>query len=283
MKVLLILLTILKVIGIIIAAIVALILVLLALVLFVPIRYSAKASYDGKPDVSVRISYLLHILSVRFDLHDGNNEFIIKVFGHRLGGRKKKKRPPKAHKKKTADNAADNEVSVKPVQEKETSDYVYEDDVFSESESSYTPETDGDKPKKNKKNVFKNIKYKYNNIRGKFGRISQEINDETNRKALKVLTESLGKALKHIRPKKHYVNIIFGTGDPCSTGEILGLIYSFAFLSGINIEVVPDFENKIFKADSYFKGRIRIFTLGIILLKAYRNDDLKKVIHKFTN
>lgn len=283
MKVLLILLTILKVIGIIIAAIVALILILLALVLFVPVRYSAKASYDDKPDVSVRVSYLLHILSVRFDLHDGNNEFIIKIFGHRFGGRKKKKKPPKAHKKKTADNAADNEVSVKPVREKETSDYVYEDDVFSEPESSYTPETDGDKPKKNKKNVFKNIKYKYNNIREKFGTISREINDGTNRKALKVLTECLGKALKHIRPKKHYVNIIFGTGDPCSTGEILGLLYSFAFLSGINIEVMPDFENKIFKADSYFKGRIRIFTLGIILLKAYRNDDLKKVIHKFTN
>ena len=79
MKVLLILLTILKVIGIIIAAIAALVLILLALVLFVPVRYSAKASYDRKPDISVRISYLLHILSVRFDLHDGNNEFIIKI------------------------------------------------------------------------------------------------------------------------------------------------------------------------------------------------------------
>lgn len=101
--------------------------------------------------------------------------------------------------------------------------------------------------RKIKKNVFKNIKYKYNNIRGKLGRISQEINDETNRKALKIITESLGKALKHIKPKKHYVNIIFGTGDPCSTGEILGLIYSFAFLSGINIEAIPDFEDKILR------------------------------------
>ena len=90
MKVLLILLTILKVIGIIIAAIAALVLILLALVLFVPVRYSAKASYDRKPDISVRISYLLHILSVRFDLHDGNNEFIIKILGHRSGNRKKK-------------------------------------------------------------------------------------------------------------------------------------------------------------------------------------------------
>ena len=87
MKVLLILLTILKVIGIIIAAIAALVLILLALVLFVPVRYSAKASYDRKPDISVRISYLLHILSVRFDLHDGNNEFIIKIFGHRIGNK----------------------------------------------------------------------------------------------------------------------------------------------------------------------------------------------------
>lgn len=67
---------------------------------------------------------------MRFDLHDGNNEFIIKILGHRIGNRKKKKRRHKVHKKKTAGSVAGNEVSVKPVQEKETSDYVYEDDEF---------------------------------------------------------------------------------------------------------------------------------------------------------
>ena len=65
MKVLLILLTILKVIGIIIAAIAALVLILLALVLFVPVRYSAKASYDRKPDgqrptLFCRMAYQTH-------------------------------------------------------------------------------------------------------------------------------------------------------------------------------------------------------------------------------
>ena len=82
-------------------------------------------------------------------------------------------------------------------------------------------------------------------------------------------------------PKHHNIDILFGTGDPASTGEILGAVYAMTFLLGVNITVTPDFENKVIEVQSSFKGRIRLFTLLIIALKAYRNKDFKNALHRF--
>ena len=66
----LILLTILKIIGIIIASVLVLLLLIASLVLFVPIRYGGKVGFHGKPDISVRVTYLLKMISARFEMHE---------------------------------------------------------------------------------------------------------------------------------------------------------------------------------------------------------------------
>ena len=88
----LILLTILKIIGIIIASVLVLLLLIASLVLFVPIRYGGKVGFHEKPDISVRVTYLLKMISARFEMHEGNREFVIRIFGIRLGRKKNKKR-----------------------------------------------------------------------------------------------------------------------------------------------------------------------------------------------
>ena len=55
----------------------------------------------------------------------------------------------------------------------------------------------------------------------------------------------------------------------------------FIYMSEINAEVYPDFENKIFEMESWFKGRIRLFTLLRIGLKTYFNEDVKTAISRF--
>ena len=55
----------------------------------------------------------------------------------------------------------------------------------------------------------------------------------------------------------------------------------FIYMSEINAEVYPDFENKIFEMESWFKGRIRLFTLLRIGLKTYFNEDVKAAISRF--
>ena len=60
-----ILFTVLKVIGITLLIILGLVLFILLLVLFVPVRYSGKGSYqDGLFTAKLRASWLLHLISL---------------------------------------------------------------------------------------------------------------------------------------------------------------------------------------------------------------------------
>ena len=83
---------ILKIIGILLLAVVGLIFAVMLLVLLVPVRYRLKASVlEKNPDVDVRITWLLHLLSVRVRYHPKGGPFdlAVRILGIRLGGRKK--------------------------------------------------------------------------------------------------------------------------------------------------------------------------------------------------
>ncbi len=64
------LLIILKIIGITLLVIIGIILLLLLLVLFVPVRYRFKGSYDEKFLCRGKITWLLHLVSIRIDVED---------------------------------------------------------------------------------------------------------------------------------------------------------------------------------------------------------------------
>jgi len=64
------LLIILKIIGITLLVIICLILLLLLLVLFVPVRYRFKGSYDEKFLCRGKVTWLLHLVSIRIDVED---------------------------------------------------------------------------------------------------------------------------------------------------------------------------------------------------------------------
>jgi Protein of unknown function (DUF2953). len=105
------------------------------------------------------------------------------------------------------------------------------------------------------------------NIKQKINLVSAFITDELNREGFQITFLSLKKLLKHILPTKLNSRIEFGTGDPCSTGQALGamgILYSFY---GDKIVGVPDFENKKFEGKHYAKGRIRLITILIIVIR----------------
>ncbi len=60
-----ILLMILKILGIVILAVLGLMAAVLFLVFLVPVRYGVSGSYYGKPRGTVKITWLLHALSVK--------------------------------------------------------------------------------------------------------------------------------------------------------------------------------------------------------------------------
>ena len=98
-------LTILKIIGIILLVIIGLLLTVALTVLFVPIRYTSNGDFkrlnEGfKDNVSIRATWMFHILSVSYKLVDAKSEFVVKIFGRRLTrGTKKTKTNSKTQKK----------------------------------------------------------------------------------------------------------------------------------------------------------------------------------------
>ncbi len=122
---------------------------------------------------------------------------------------------------------------------------------------------------------------KLKSIRYKIGLVKEFIKDEENREAFRLTYGSLKKLLKHILPTKLKSQLIFGTGDPCSTGQALGafsILYSFY---GDRIRITPDFENKIFEGTHYARGRIRIGTLLIIVTKLILDKKFKPLKRNF--
>jgi hypothetical protein len=106
--------------------------------------------------------------------------------------------------------------------------------------------------------------------------IKDFLDDELNRESIRLLFRSLRKFLRHIAPTKLRSQFVFGTGDPCSTGQVLGVLGILYALYGNNIQITPDFINERFEGKHYAKGRIRLLTLLIIAIKLILDKRIKQ-------
>ena len=303
MSFLTVLLTILKIVGIVLASVVGLIIVLLLWILLSPIRYKGRIRFDGKPDISVRAAYLLHIITVYFDFNGDRKDFSIRLFGHRMKSGEEKPSKTARRKRKIKEPAAPLTEADADERSESYEETGAQQDIEKQPEQ-HTMElpvnAEGKKESEDKKSIFKKLKDIYNNIvdrlrniRNKVSdmvnniidkrdRLSSEINDPANREGLSFAFGLLKKLLKHILPRKHRIYTRFGTGDPAMTGELVGVIYTVAVAANLNVEVVPDFENKVFECDIPFKGRISVIRLVIWALQAYRNKNFRHLLDKFT-
>lgn len=118
-------------------------------------------------------------------------------------------------------------------------------------------------------------------IKQKISMIKVFFDEEENREALGASMLTLKKLLKHILPTKIRSKLIFGTGDPGSTGQALGILGIFYGRYGEHVHITPDFENKIFEGNHRVKGRIRMSTLLIIVIKLLLDKRFKRLIQNF--
>jgi hypothetical protein len=123
------------------------------------------------------------------------------------------------------------------------------------------------------KNLFTTIQSFYN----KWELISDFIRDDVNRQAFSVSFRSLKKFLRHILPTKVRSKIIFGTGDPCTTGQLLGVLGFFYGFYGDSVQITPDFVNSRLEGEHDVKGRIRLITILIIVVKLILNKQMKSL------
>ncbi len=131
------------------------------------------------------------------------------------------------------------------------------------------------------KNKLKELLQKLLNIKSKINLILSFIRDDGNKESFRFTYVSLKKIIKHILPRKLKSKLIFGTGDPCSTGQALGAFGILYSIYGDSLQITPDFENKVFKGSHYARGRIRIGTILIIAIKLLLDKRFKELRMNF--
>lgn len=136
--------------------------------------------------------------------------------------------------------------------------------------------------------LFRGIKSKiikwfesFANMKQKVNLILEFVRDEYNKEGFSIVFTSLKKLLKHILPTKLRSRLVFGTGDPCSTGQALGVISILYSFYGDKIVVIPDFEKKRFEGEHYARGRIRLVTVLIIVIKLILDKRFKQLKSNF--
>lgn len=300
-------LLILKIAGIIIAVLLGLVLLVLAALLFVPIRYTILAQYYEKPVLKAKISWFLHLLRATAEYDD---EFRMKVkvlfFSlYRSDAEEKEKVSKRKHQDTQQtffDELEQREQNVTKIPEKKKTEYPkQENQPEPESKSVHLDKEQPVKEtvKKSKFQIFRETILDFYRritafIKGiidksisvkevvaqKATAISDMVNDSDNREMLQFLLDNTKKLLRKIKPYQYRVKVRYGFGDPETTGWLavrLAVIYG---LLGMDMELIPDFDESIFEGDIYLKGKVRLFGILLIVWRVYRNKLVQEKIIK---
>lgn len=266
-------LAILKWIGILVGGVLGLLLLLALLVLLVPVRYRVAGKTGEPVQFGFRLSWLAYLVMIK---KKPDSQIIgLYLFGipvRRLAGGDSDKKSHKKKEKKEKDKTppenpqealngdGGGENAKKPSREKKKA----------EAPSSVNH---ADKKKKGKKSFS-------------FGGVSSIIGfirEVENRLLFRRLWRELWLFIRYLSPKKFRGQFVIGTGDPSSTGLLIGgmSLLPFAYQKGVHI--CPDFEEKVFEAEGYMKGRIRILYLVRLALRIYRDRDLRRIWRELNN
>lgn len=302
-------LTILKIIGMILLVILAIILFVLLEILFFPIRYEAKGSYQEKANADVKITWFPVFLKVIASFHEGKFIYIIKAFGGiimtntdaRLSyiGRKlfSEEDDAKASAGDNQDMPGSENEGNKQIPSNESKEKDYKETSLSESfrePDSPTEKKLSKEYNKKRKSLTMIIKQKIEDFIGKLKRFVENLkkikekkdallkiyHSKRFEKAKKDVILYIRKLFRIIKPGKLEGNVHFGLNDPASTGEIFGVLAMFLPLYDGHFQLVPEFEYACVEGDLYMKGKIRIFPILMLGIQIIFNKNLIKVAKK---
>ncbi|MBQ9063620.1 MAG: DUF2953 domain-containing protein [Eubacterium sp.] len=86
------------------------------------------------------------------------------------------------------------------------------------------------------------------------------------------------RVLKHVLPRRISGFIRFGLSDPARTGQICGILAMLYPKMPEKLEVIPDFREACFEADTVFKGRVFLIYFIIQGLKIILNKNVRLLI-----
>jgi len=305
-----IILLILKIIGITLLVVLGLGLLVLALVLFVPVFYRVRIVHNPeKTQVNGRVRFLFPLLSVTFQ-YLKNFTYRVRILGIPLldSEKPKKERKEKAKKKRgkqkakeerkaTAENAAETENLQENVSE--TEEQVPQESVQSieNATSGPAPEAEAVSEEENasKPGFFEKIRVKIQKIRETVSNIIKKVKKLLHQKdeVLRILSkpeskqaiafawDKLKHLLKHVLPRKIKGYVAYGSDNPATTGRVLGIISMVYAKTGQLVEIRPNFQEAQLECDVELRGRVQVFTVLMIAVKVFFNQELRQLITEF--
>ena len=309
------LLLILKITGIVIACILGLVILVVTAVLFVPVRYRVNADYHGRFKAHAKVSWLgILRLLVSYDEEldikakalfitvYNNNDENSKASEYKKAKKKKEKKP-----EENIFSASDKEIEKFAEKEEkpqikmaeavnETKEDVQDvKETVSEDESGDTQKKSFFDKVKDKcfviytkiKEIIKLIKDTVKKVSGAADRLKEKVSkakefvtDEDNKALFHFLVEQLKALIKVIRPKKYRINARIGFEDPATMGKVLAYVSILYGMSGVDLSLEPVFGENVKEGSIFLKGNICIFSVLLIALRVYRNEQFKKFISR---
>lgn len=254
--------TIIKIILLILAILLGIVLLFLLGLLFLPFGYRIKVDNREGWKGSVIISWLAFLIRGRIWYEQEKFHWKVRILGIRIAG---------SDRKMKKNNRKNNRIEDKE-DKKHKEEYVQ------------NKEKDGwDNNLEDKGTEIDSLKKLWSKIKNVW---------YTTREWWKVLTSERMKAVfrfckgeilfiwKKIRPRKINGMVEFGTGDPATTGQCLGVIALLYGYLGCKVQIVPDFEGKILNASLTGKGRIPLGSVLFRVWRIYKNKNLRIVLRK---
>ncbi len=299
-----ILLIILKIIGILMLVLLGVVLLLLLSVLLVPIRYRGEASFHGNISGRLKITWLLHILSLQIS-YEGSSDFAVRVFGKRIlsqhfgeeEGGEEEDVPDFSDRKEDEDGKevilSAQEITPEPADaEPEKKQHPAEPETKKETDtaepagrtrkSSLDDETVSRKQPASE-GRFREGKGKLEKVCELYQQAQEFLAQESNQKTFRLVKRQLGRLLHHLAPKRLRGEVTLGLEDPYTMGQIVSVAALLYPVIRDRIRFTPVFGEKVLDGEVSLRGRIRVGTLLWIGIRVLLDNNFRKLLRKILN
>lgn len=305
-------LTILKILGILLLVVIGLLILGILAILFVPLRYDGKISYNDKNQcVATQITWLFRLICIEggyqekvyararllwftlwkwkadekendkedhLESADYSEEELDRLLEERSQKEESKEETKEAkviEEKLDEPDAEENLTEVQPT-EIELTEAEPKEVELNEAKSNEAES----KEKKPKKIQFQQIGKRIKEIKEKIKHIKEMASDQRIHRAILLLIDGAWKMVRHSLPRKIKGRAKFGFEDPSTTGQILTYVSLLYPCYAKSVELVPMFTEKVIDLDLYFRGRVRLFSLIWICVKIWFDRNFRYLYKK---
>ena len=301
-------LTILKIIGILLLVVIGLLILGILAILFVPLRYDGKISYNDKNQcVATQITWLFRLICIEggyqekvyararllwFTLwkwkadekeNDKEDHLESADYSEEELDRLLEERSQKEESKEDIKEAKAIEEKLDEPAVEENLTEVQPTEIESKEVESKEAESKERKPKKiqfQQIGKIQQIGKRTKEIKEKIKHIKEMVSDQRIHRAILLLIDGAWKMARHSLPRKIKGRAKFGFEDPSTTGQILTYVSLLYPCYAKSVELVPMFTEKVIDLDLYFRGRVRLFSLIWICVKIWFDRNFRYLYKK---